>query len=71
MGETKNGWKQLVRHKVIHTYRVGWRGALDALIAAIRRRPRHTVPPFTVSVWVKPEPPDRQVGEMDDARDRT
>jgi hypothetical protein len=47
-------WRKVVQTGEVEMHRTGWRGALDAVVAAITNRPRHTVnEPVTFSVWVK------------------
>jgi hypothetical protein len=47
-------WRKVVQMGEVEMHRTGWRGALDAVVAAITNRPRRTVnEPVTFSVWVK------------------
>lgn len=47
-------WQQMKVTHDIEAYRTGWRGAWDALKAAITGDPRLTVPAkLTFSVWLK------------------
>jgi hypothetical protein len=47
-------WRKVVQMGEVEMHRTGWRGALDAVVAAITNRPRRTInEPVTFSVWVK------------------
>ena len=47
-------WRKVVQMGEVEMHRTGWRGALDAVVAAITNRPRRTFnEPVTFSVWVK------------------
>lgn len=58
-----NGWSRPSASFSIDAHRGGWRGAWDAFVAALLRRPRLTVPrELTMSMCVKPGgQPDAQI----------
>lgn len=47
-------WHQISAQQTIQAHRTGWSGVWDALVAAIRNKPRLTVPtPITLALWVR------------------
>ena len=49
-----NEWKAVVSSATIEAHRTGWRGVWDAVVSAVTRQPRLTVPvELTLSAWVK------------------
>ena len=58
MNEAYGEWTRCFHYNVIKAHRTGWRGVWDALVAAILRRDRLSVPmDVSFSIYVK-EPKD-------------